>query len=439
VTHIEPGDFAGHPAGLAWSRMPGSTVRIRPEDIRDFGEPMPDVAKKLPGLKLPAVWLPHTVFGISSAGIVEDKTAGKFGPFAGQFFIADQGQSKIMRMSLEKVKGVWQGAAYAFREGFESGIVRLAYGEDAVLFAGETARGWGSVGPKQQGLERLSWTGQTPFEIKEVRAQPDGFVLNFTQPAERATAENPASYLIGGFTYLYHRAYGSAPVNRMTCPIRKVEVAADGLSVRIVAACLREGYVHEIKAAGVRAANGGDALLHNTAYYTLNQIPEGRRLLPPDPKELEWCVVPVPAVANANTAKHPSEVPATWSGADGDKTIILGTLPGLKFDTPQLTARAGSRVRLVFRNSDDMLHNFVLCAPGKADAVANAALALGIEGTAKNYVPDTADVLYHTALVLPGGSDTIFFTAPATPGDYEFICSFPGHATLMRGVLRVER
>lgn len=438
VTHIEPGDFAGHPAGLAWSRLPGSTVKLRPEDIRDFQEPMPEVAKRLPGLKLPAVWLPHTIFGISSSGIVEDRTGGKFGPFAGQFFIGDQGQSKIMRMTLERVKDTWQGAAYAFREGFESGIIRLAYGEDAVLFAGETARGWGSVGPKQQGLERLTWTGRVPFEIKEVRAQPDGFLLTFTQPVDRATAENPASYSVSGFTYLYHRAYGSAPVNRVICPVRKVVVAPDGLSARLATLCLREGYVHEIKAAGVRAAaNATEPLLHATAYYTLNRIPDGARIIPPEPKEVELCVAPVPVAAAANTPKHPSQTPTSWPSADGDQTILLGTLPGLKFDTPLLTARPGARVRLVFRNSDDMLHNFVLCAPGRGDAVGNAALALGLDGAAKSYVPDSADVLYHTALVAPGASDTIFLTAPTTPGDYDFICSFPGHATLMRGILRV--
>ena len=94
-------------------------------------------------------------------------------------------------------------------------------------------------------------------------------------------------------------------------------------------------------------------------------------------------------------------------------------------------------MRLVFRNSDDMLHNFVLCAPGAGQTVGTAAMALGIDGTAKNYVPETDSVLYHTALVQPGASDTIFFTAPATPGDYEFICSFPGHSVLMKGVMQV--
>jgi len=439
VTNLEPGDFAGHPASLAWSQLPGSTVKLRPDDIKDFEQPMPDVAKKLPGLKLPAVWFPHTILGISTSGIVEDLTGGKFGPFAGQFFVGDQGQSKVMRMTLEKVKGVWQGASYSFREGFDCGIIRLAFGEGGAMFAGETARGWGSVGPKQQGLERLQWTGRVPFEIQEIRAQPDGFVLQFTAPVDRASAENPASYSVAGFTYLYHKTYGSAPVNRLSCPLRKIVVAPDGRSVRLAGVCLREGYIHEIKASGVRAAGGGEPLLHATAYYTLNRIPDGDRIIPVDPNEAELCVAPVPPAANANTKKHPSKVPSDWSGDDGDKTILLGTLPGLKFDITELTARPGSHVRLVFRNADDMLHNFVLCAPGRGQAVGAAALALGLDGAAHNYVPETDDVLYHTALTLPGTTDTIFFTAPTTPGNYDFICSFPGHATSMKGVLRVEK
>ena len=438
VTHIEPGDFMGHPAGLAWSRLPGSTVKLRPEDIADFEQPMSEVAKKLPGLKLPTVWFPHTILGISTSGICEDLTGGKFGPFAGQFYVGDQGQSKVMRMSLEKVKGVWQGASYAFREGFDCGIIRLTMGEDATLFAGETARGWGSVGPKQQGLERLVWTGKTPFEIKTVTAQPDGFLLTFTAPVDRATAEKPESYGIAGFTYLYHKAYGSAPVNRLGCPVRKVVVAPDGLSVRLASVCLREGYIHEVRAPGVRAATGGEALLHATAYYTLNKIPDGDRIIPLEPNEAELCVAPVPAAASAPTAKHPSKKPLDWSNDDGDQTILLGTLPGLKFDTERLSVKAGARLRLVFRNADDMLHNFALCAPGRGQAVGALALTMGIDGTAKNYVPDTADVLFHTALTQPGTSDTIYFTAPATPGDYDYICSFPGHSTSMKGVLHVD-
>lgn len=437
ITHIESGDFLGHPAGLAWSKLPGSTVKVRPENISDFEQPMHVVAQNVPGLKPPAVWLPHTILGISNSGMIEDLSGGKFGPFAGQFYVGDQGQSKLIRVSLEKVAGVWQGAAYSFREGFESGILRMAIGENATMFVGESARGWGSVGPKQYGIERVTWTGQTPFEIKEIKAQPDGFLLTFTQPVDRATAENLASYSLAGFTYNYHTAYGAAPVNRMVCPIQKIVVAPDGLSVRLAAQCLREGYIHEVKVSGVRAATGGSAVLHPVAYYTLNRLPAGDRIIPLVPNAAELCVAAIPASASAHSAKHPVKPPTDWPNSEGDQAFLLGTQPGLKFDQTLLTTKAGTRIRLIFRNTDDMLHNFVLCAPGKGQDVGNAALALGVEGTAKNYVPDSADVLFHTAITQPETSDTIYFIAPTTPGDYDFICSFPGHSAIMKGILRV--
>ena len=437
ITHIESGDFLGHPAGLAWSKLPGSTVKVRPENISDFEQPMHVVAQNVPGLKPPAVWLPHTILGISNSGMIEDLSGGKFGPFAGQFYVGDQGQSKLIRVSLEKVAGVWQGAAYSFREGFDSGILRMAIGENATMFVGESARGWGSVGPKQYGIERVTWTGQTPFEIKEIKAQPDGFLLTFTQPVDRATAENLASYSLAGFTYNYHTAYGAAPVNRMVCPIQKIVVAPDGLSVRLAAQCLREGYIHEVKVSGVRAATGGSAVLHPVAYYTLNRLPAGDRIIPLVPNAAELCVAAIPASASAHSAKHPVKPPTDWPNSEGDQAFLLGTQPGLKFDQTLLTTKAGTRIRLIFRNTDDMLHNFVLCAPGKGQDVGNAALALGVEGTAKNYVPDSADVLFHTAITQPETSDTIYFIAPTTPGDYDFICSFPGHSAIMKGILRV--
>jgi azurin len=99
----------------------------------------------------------------------------------------------------------------------------------------------------------------------------------------------------------------------------------------------------------------------------------------------------------------------------------------------------GARVELVFQNNDDMLHNLVIVRPGTADAVAAAALALGLEGAQNGYVPDAEDVLFHTALLEPGETERIFFTAPSAPGEYTYVCTFPGHAVAMRGTMRVVR
>ncbi|MBP7141189.1 MAG: hypothetical protein KBA71_04735 [Opitutaceae bacterium] len=438
VTHIEPGDFIGHPGSLEWSSLPGSPVRLRPEDIPDGDESIFELSKRIPGIKPPTVCLPYATFGIAPTDIVEDTTNGKFGPFAGHFFVGDSGQSRILRVTIEEVRGVWQGAAYAFREGFESGVARLRFGEDGSLFVGETARGWGSVGGRPHAFERVRWSGDVPFDIREVQAQPDGFLVTFTQPVDPAAASNPGNYRLSSFTYQHHSSYGSPPVNRWMCPVRRAVVSPDGLRVRLGIVCLREGYLHELKVSGIRDAGQGRGLLHDTVYYTLNRIPEGDRIIPEEPKAGELCASPVPDATLAPSAKHPTELPSDWSRPEGDRTILLGTLPGMRFDLGELQVKVGERIQFVLRNHDDMLHNFVLCAPGRGEAVGRAALDLGLDGAARGYVPDTEDVLFHTAVVLPGATDRIFFAAPRQSGDYDFICSIPGHFMTMKGVLRVR-
>jgi azurin len=120
-----------------------------------------------------------------------------------------------------------------------------------------------------------------------------------------------------------------------------------------------------------------------------------------------------------------------------DTTVAVGTQPGLRFTLQQFQVKAGSRVRLTLSNGDDMLHNLVVTAPGRADAVHEAAMKMGIRGPERHYVPESRDVLAHTALLEPGQSDAIHFRAPSAPGEYPYLCTFPGHGFTMRGTMRV--
>ena len=461
MTHLEKGDFAGNPAGLRWSSEAGSPLSLKPEDVPSTGKPMHEVAKTVKNLKVPAVWFPHTLMGISTSDFKEDTTKGAFGPFAGQLFVGDQGHSKIMRVDLEKVNGKWQGACFPFREGFQSGIIRTVWGQDGSLIVGMTSRGWSATGQSPYGIQRLVWTGKTPFEIKTIRSKPDGFDVVFTAPVDRKTAEDPASYSLNSFTYKYHQTYGSPIEDAKPVPIRGVIVASDGLSARIVAdTALREGYIHEIKAEGVRSA-GNLPLLHTTGYYTLNAIAPGERVTIAARSAANESghaghaammasastkAVPAPtkgtvsksAVAAAKSAKRLTEQPADWTKGP-DQVLTVSTKPGLKFDTDKLEVKAGSRVKVVFNNNDDMLHNFVITKPGAANAVGNAALRLNLNGPKMNYVPASADVLYHTNILQPETAESIYFVAPTEPGDYQFVCTFPGHSSLMQGILKVVK
>ena len=123
-----------------------------------------------------------------------------------------------------------------------------------------------------------------------------------------------------------------------------------------------------------------------------------------------------------------------------DFEIELGVLPGqLRFDKEQLSVRPGSRVKLTLANTDAMQHNFVLCARGDGVAarVAAATLQLGAAASEKHYVPDMDEVLASTKAIFLDQQDTIWFRAPAEPGDYAYVCTLPGHAFTMKGVLHV--
>ncbi|HZB12460.1 MAG TPA: c-type cytochrome [Chryseolinea sp.] len=301
IFHLSKGSFTGHPAGLKWTGLPNSPVKIttdelyakvdarqikqngryiKPENVQnETPNFLYELKKDFPATRLPAVWLPHGILGISNAELLADETSGKFGPFAGQVFVGDQGQSKIMRVVMEKVNGEYQGVAFDFRSGFQSGVLRMNWGHDGSLFVGETNRGWGSAGNTTSGLQRLVWTGKVPMEMKTVRAMPDGFEIEFTQPVDRKSAEDLSSYNGKNFIYKYHPVYGSPTVNEEPLKWKGVKVSEDGMKVRLVVENLKQYYLHEINVGGIRST-GQVRVLHPTAYYTLNNIPEGTKLLP---------------------------------------------------------------------------------------------------------------------------------------------------------------
>ncbi|WP_162340200.1 plastocyanin/azurin family copper-binding protein [Cyclobacterium salsum] len=453
ITHVEKGDFVGNPEGLVWSHLEESPVKLKPEDIPDTGQPMSKVAADIPGFKTPAVWLPHGLMGISTSAILTDQSGGAFGPFTDQLFVGDQGHSKIVRVYLEKVNGVYQGVAFPFREGFSSGILRMVWGKDASLFVGMTSRGWGSTGKDPFGLQRLVWTGKVPFEIKTVKAKPDGFELEFTLPVKESVAKNPDSYQLSSFNYKYHHNYGSPVIELEDLAVKAAIVAEDRMSVRLVVDGLKKGYIHEINAAGISSETGMD-LLHAAGYYTLNEIPAGEKvnlsLVENSPANShqghqnsdgstskEASAATSAAATTENSPKRMTEMPESWS--DGpDQTIVMGTKPGLKYDLENFEVKAGSKVKVTFNNNDDMMHNLVIVQPNTAIEVGEMALEMGLKGSQKDYIPDSDKVLYHTNILSPETSETIYFEAPAVPGEYTYVCTFPGHAYVMQGIMRVK-
>ncbi len=432
MTHLEKGDFAGNPAGLVWTDHPRSPLKLRFEEVEDnSGLSMYQYAKKQPALKPPTIWFPHTILGISTSDILYDTTGGEFGPFEGQLFVGDQGHSKIMRVFMEKVNGTYQGAAFPFVEGFSSGILRMIWGSDHSMFVGMTSRGWASTGKSPYGLQRLIWKGKIPFEVKTMKAAADGFLLEFTKPINRNLGANPESYQLTTFNYKYHSTYGSPIVDQQKAIVEKSEVSEDGFTVKLTVQGMRLGFIHQLKIPDLKSQKG-EKLLHDAAYYTLNDVPGGKLMSKPIEK-------PAGEAKKIVQEKRVNEMPLTWT-TGADEQVVIGTKPGLKFDIEELELPRSKKIELTFNNSDDMLHNLVITQKGQqsVNTVADMALQMGLDGADLNYVPDSDLIIAHSGILQPGTSEKIYFVTPFIPGEYWIVCTFPGHANSMRIKLIVK-
>jgi azurin len=128
---------------------------------------------------------------------------------------------------------------------------------------------------------------------------------------------------------------------------------------------------------------------------------------------------------------------SSGGSSGGPVTLDIGSQgENLMYDKSTLQAPAGSKITLNFKNNSTALsHNWVLVKPGTEATVATAGMAAG---EAKDYIPDNdPNVLAHTKLTKPGASNSVTFDAPPA-GDYPFICTFPGHYTLMKGTLTIK-
>jgi len=141
----------------------------------------------------------------------------------------------------------------------------------------------------------------------------------------------------------------------------------------------------------------------------------------------------------SSTAAPPSATPPPTSApAPEAKTVdlkITANASTMAFDPTTLTVPAGSMVHLVIENKGPgaLPHNWALVMPGTEAKVAADGLA---KGETENYISASSDLLANTPLAKAGTNTEVTFKAPP-PGKYPYICTFPGHYMMMKGVLTV--
>jgi glucose/arabinose dehydrogenase len=266
--HVEKGKFYGHPASLTWK--PGETrdpVTIPPKELD---------AMRTRG----SIIFPYDEMSMSPTQPLTDTTGGKFGPFAGQMLVGEMNHPRLLRVSMEEVDGQLQGMAVPLLEnhGLHKGDNRVAFAPDGSLWVGQTDHGWAG----DKGIQRISWTGKVPLEVKEMHLTKTGFELTFTHPLESSAASNPESYKALRYYYEYHAPYGSPKFDVQAITPKSVALSEDRTKVTlefdpVVAWRIYEFHLNALK------GDDGTAIANPLVAYTLNHLVGAKTPPPPLP------------------------------------------------------------------------------------------------------------------------------------------------------------
>jgi azurin len=134
-----------------------------------------------------------------------------------------------------------------------------------------------------------------------------------------------------------------------------------------------------------------------------------------------------------------AQVPSPITSVGDTMVVTIAAVPGFRFDRVRFQVEPDRPIRLTLNNADaesEMPHNLVVTSPGAREIVVAAGMQMTPE---RHYVPDLPQVLAFTPLLGEGESFVLRFDAPEQPGEYPFVCTFPGHGFSMYGVMYVGR
>jgi azurin len=145
-----------------------------------------------------------------------------------------------------------------------------------------------------------------------------------------------------------------------------------------------------------------------------------------------------PTLAESNPLETSGPASGVTSSSDSLVEVTIGTVPEkMQYDIKSFEVKAGAKVKITFVNHDFMPHNIIFAQPKSANEIGMAAIQMAAEGFAKGFIPENDKIIAHSKLLQNKQQEVIEFTAPSEPGDYDYLCTFPGHHLLMRGIWKV--
>ena len=358
---------------------------------------------------------------------------------AGNLVHLSFGAGSALMVTRQQVGGQWQGAAQRIASDFLSGSQQGRFNpKDGHLYVTGIA-GWQTYTTDDGCLQRLRHVGGAPVLVAhEVR--DNGVWLRFDAALDARAVGGLRAHFAQAWNYRYAAAYGSPEfsvahpgvVGHDVLEVRSAHVLGDGREVFIEIPQLTVAHqVHlNLRLVADRTTD---------VFLTAHALAEPFKDFPG--------YAAVPKVAHAHAAGPVGAAtalrPVRWETevcGNPPQEITLETATGLRFALKELRVKAGRGVALTVVNPDSMPHNWVLTRPNALEAVTllSAKMAAEPDAYSRHYVPETADILCHTRLIDAGKRTTVYFNAPKEPGRYPYLCTFPGHAQIMRGVLIVE-
>ncbi|MEZ6065377.1 MAG: c-type cytochrome [Planctomycetaceae bacterium] len=224
-----------------------------------------------------AVQIPHPLTR-SVNGIFIPKNIDSLAPFAGHGIGCEYNGKFLVRFSLQEVDGELQGAMYLFSKSewdkpdeMFLGPMCGAVAKNGDLYIGSIHdSGW--LGGLNTGeIVRLRREGEFPNGIRELRATPTGFEIEFLRPVDRAMAEQVSKYTLSGATRVWQGSYATPDSGQYQPKVEGAALSADGHTVTLTVDRLEPSYVYEVNVRGLES--GDEAMFPTTGYYTMNRVP----------------------------------------------------------------------------------------------------------------------------------------------------------------------
>ncbi len=363
----------------------------------------------------------------SQAFITSEKWASLKGD--GNLIHLSSGSGSAWLAMRQNVKGRWQAAAVKLCGNFDSGPQCARFNpKDGHLYVNGMT-GWGTYTPKDGSFQRARFTGGDKPVPVGFEARDNGVLIRFNQPVKHADA---ATCFAQCWNYKYGPQYGSPEysVKHADTPghdpleVRSVQTLDGGKTLFLeIPQIVPAGQIH------LHLSTGHDVFL--TAHALAEPFTE---------------FAGYTKIAKTNHAAQigleaPKPVkPNPWAKGEPGREIVVEAALGLQFVQKQLTAKAGEKLTIRFKNPDVVPHNWLLAKPGSLQKLGDKVnlMITDPQGMAKHYVPDSDDVIAYTDMTNPKGEFVIHLTAPKDKGDYPYLCTFPGHWMVMNGVMKVE-